>query len=222
MTLWQKRRGRHSAEENYSVKRPRIAIFGGTFDPIHNAHLTVAREAVVQFGLSSVLFVVAARPPHKLNAVHASYEHRMRMVELACLRTPEFVPSRLEEFDEISYSINTIQRVKTTAGPEAVVYFLIGADAFAEIKTWHRWTDVIREVEFIVVARPGHYYQAPPGATVHRLETTALPVSSSEIRAQLAAGIEPPELPSAVMHYIRTHGLYGFPSQRIHGKVIEI
>ena len=221
MTLWQRKRLRKISEP-IRIPRPRLAIFGGTFDPIHSAHLTVAREAVVQFGLSSVQFVVAARPPHKVGAVHASYLHRMRMVELACARIPEFVPSRLEEFDEVSYSITTIQRVKATSGPDAAVYFLIGADAFADIQTWHRWSDVVREVGFIVVTRPGHHYQAPPGSTVFRLNTLAMPVSSSEIRATLAAGREAPELPPAVMQYIRANGLYGFPSRRSNRPVMEM
>jgi len=221
MTLWQRKRGRRTPEPDRTL-RPRIAIFGGTFDPVHNAHLTVAKEAVVQFGLSSVLFVVAARPPHKIGAVHASYAHRMRMVELACARTPEFVPSRLEEYDEVSYSITTIQRVKATAGPEAAVYFLIGADAFADIQTWHRWSDVVRELQFIVVTRPGHHYHAPPGSTVSRLDTLAMPVSSSDIRARLAAGEGVPELPPAVMQYIRANGLYGFPSRRTHNSVMHL
>ncbi len=214
MTLWQKKRGRRVQEEPERLMRPRLAIFGGTFDPVHTAHLTVAREAVVQYGLSGVLFVVAARPPHKQGSVHATYAQRMRMVELACLRTPEFVPSRLEEYDEISYSIQTIQRVKATAGPDALVYFLIGADAFAEIQTWHRWAEVVREVAFIVVTRPGHHYHAPPGSTVHRLNTLALPESSSTLRARLAAGETPAEIPPAVMQYIKANGLYGFPSRR--------
>ena len=221
MTLWQRRRGRRTPEPA-RILRPRIAIFGGTFDPIHNAHLTVAKEAVVQYGLSAVLFVVAARPPHKVGAVHASYAHRMRMVELACVRTPEFVPSRMEEYDEVSYSIATIQRVKATSGPEAAVYFLIGADAFADIQTWHRWSDVVREVGFIVVTRPGHHYHAPPGSTVFRLNTLAMPVSSSDIRAKLAAGEEAPELPSAVFQYIGVNGLYGFRSRRTNRPVMDL
>ncbi len=221
MTFWQRRRGRRTQEPERAM-RPRVAIFGGTFDPVHNAHLTVAKEAVVQFGLSSVLFVVAARPPHKVGAVHASYPDRMRMVELACQYAPGFVPSRLEEYDEVSYSLRTIQRVKATAGPDAVVYFLIGADAFAEIQTWYRWSDVVREVGFIVVTRPGHHYQAPPGSTVFRLDTLAMPVSSSEIRAKLAAGQEAEELPPAVMQYIRANRLYGFPSRRSHDPVMDL
>jgi nicotinate-nucleotide adenylyltransferase len=222
MTLWQRKRRRRTGEPEEVVHRPRLAIFGGTFDPIHKAHLTVAKEAVVQYGLSSVLFVVAANPPHKIGAVHASFADRMRMVELACYRTPEFAPSRIEEYDEVSYSIQTIQKVKATAGAEAAVYFLIGADAFADIQTWNRWSEAVREVGFIVVTRPGHHYQAPPGATVFRLNTLALPISSSDIRAKLAAGVEAEELPPAVMQYIRAKKLYGFPSRRSYGSVMTL
>jgi nicotinate-nucleotide adenylyltransferase len=185
----------------------KTAIFGGTFDPIHCAHLTVAREAAHQFGIDRVLFVVAANPPHKPGATGAPYEDRYRMVELACEGNPLFVPSRLEEGEARSYSIFTIERVRATA-PDAELYFIIGADAFAEIRSWYRWTDVIRLVDFIVVTRPGHEYAAPPGCRVHRLDTIALPVSSSEIRRRLAAGESPPELPPAVLAYIREHKLY--------------
>ncbi len=89
------------------------------------------------------------------------------------------------------------------------MFFIIGADAFAEIETWHRWQDVIRAVEFIVAARPGHQIVRPPGARVHRLETVELPVSSSEIRDALARGETPPELPGRRSpDYIRANGLY--------------
>jgi len=187
----------------------RIAIFGGTFDPIHEGHLTVAREAVAQFGLSNVLFVVAANPPHKTGNHITEFEHRYRMVELACHGDIDFVPSRLEEGDEISYSIRTVEKVKALVGSEGAVYFIIGADAFAEIQTWRRWRDIIRDVRFIVVTRPGHRYSVPPDATVHRLDTLALPVSSSEIRAKLSRGEAPVEVPPAVLRYIREQGLYG-------------
>ena len=181
----------------------RTAIFGGTFDPIHRAHLVVAREAAETFSLDRVLFIPAANPP--LKDAGASYEDRYRMVELACAGEPRFVPSRLEEGAEKSYSIHTIERVKATDG---AVFFIIGSDAFAEIGSWYRWRDVLAAVDFIVVARPGHVYTSPPGARVHRLETVALPVSSSEIRQALARGETPAELPAAVVQYIREHGLY--------------
>ena len=181
----------------------RTAIFGGTFDPIHRAHLVVAREAAAAFSLDRVLFIPAANPPHK--EAGTEYEHRFRMVELACAGDPRFVASRLEESSAKSYSIHTVEKVKAQGG---TVFFVIGADAFAELRTWHRWEDVAHAVEFIVVTRPGHVYTTPPGAVVHRLETVALPVSSSDIRAALSRGEPTEELPEAVAKYIREHGLY--------------
>ncbi|MCS6951291.1 MAG: nicotinate-nucleotide adenylyltransferase [Bryobacterales bacterium] len=188
----------------------RIALFGGTFDPIHNGHLTVADEAMRGFALDRVWFIPAWQPPHKTSATAASYEDRYRMVELACQGRPEFVASRLDEGEAPSYSIRTIEKARAALGPADELYFLIGADAFAEIRTWRRWQDVVAAVEFIVVSRPGHRYDVPPGARVHRLETLALPVSSSEVRAKLASGEEPADwLPAPVLAYIRERGLYG-------------
>lgn len=225
----------------------RTAIFGGTFDPIHSAHLEMARRAADQYRLDRVLFIPAGNPPHKRTEV--SFEDRYRMVELACAEDPRFVASRLEEGGAKSYSIDTIERVKAACAataanaaapaPNAAVtapdapglpantavpapnaaavpnpagngalFFIIGSDAFAEIQTWHRWEDVIRAVEFIVVARPGHEIAVPPGARVHRLDSVELPVSSSDIRDALARGETPQELPPAIAAYIRAHELY--------------
>ncbi len=185
----------------------RLALFGGTFDPIHCAHLTVAREAAVLFSLDRVLFVPAANPPHKAGT-GTPYEDRLAMVRLACAEEDRFEPSDLERGPRKSYSIDTIERVKAGLAPADVLFFVIGADAFAEIGTWHRTADVIQAVEFIVVTRPGHEYATPAGARVHRLDTLALPVSSSEIREKLAKGLPVPELPASVQEYIRSRGLY--------------
>jgi nicotinate-nucleotide adenylyltransferase len=182
----------------------RTAIFGGTFDPVHSAHLEMARRAADQYRLDRVLFIPAGNPPHK--RADASFEHRYRMVELACAADPRFVASRLEEGAGKSYSIDTIERVMAAnTGP---LFFVIGSDAFAEIQTWRRWEDLIRAVEFIVVARPGHEISGPPGARVHRLESAELPVSSSDIRDALARGESPAELPPAIADYIRAQRLY--------------
>jgi nicotinate-nucleotide adenylyltransferase len=186
----------------------RIAIFGGTFDPIHSAHLTIAREAADRFALDRVLFVPAGQPPHKCGATSAGYEDRYRMIELATSGDARFVPSRLEEGAGRSFSIDTIEKLRPTLAAADRLFFLIGADAFADIRTWRRWEDVVREVEFIVASRPGHRYEVPPGARVERLDTVALPVSSSGIRKRLAAGESPAELPAAVLRYIRERGLY--------------
>ena len=188
--------------------RLRIALFGGTFDPIHNAHLKIAREAARQQHLSRVLFIPAAKPPHKSGVTRVPYENRLRMVELACQGEPLFEASRLEAGAQNSYSIETIERVRATLGKNQDLFFLIGSDAFAEIRTWHRWQEVIRSVEFIVVSRPGCTYEVPDGARVDRLDNVNLPVSSSEIREKLATGDEDVDVPQPVLQYIREHGLY--------------
>jgi nicotinate-nucleotide adenylyltransferase len=185
----------------------RFAIFGGTFDPVHCAHLTVASEAADAFSLDRVIFIPAGNPPHKQETT-TPFEDRFRMVELACAADSRFEASRLEASAEKSYSIITIERLRARLNPADTLFFIIGADAFAEIATWYRWKDVLRAVEFIVVTRPGHVYSVPDGARVHRLDTLALPVSSSDIRRALAAGERPPELPEPVFRYIRDHGLY--------------
>jgi nicotinate-nucleotide adenylyltransferase len=193
----------------------RLALFGGTFDPIHKAHLTVAREAAGQFHLDQVWFVPAAHPPHKSDQSGAPYEDRFRMTELACQADPRFIASRLEEGESKSYSLDTVERVRELGEQP---YFIIGADAFAEITSWHRWQDLVRLTEFIVVTRPGHRYATPPGARVHRLETVALPVSSSEIRQKLAAGEIPADLPPAVGRYIAERKLYQPSGKRIEAR----
>jgi nicotinate-nucleotide adenylyltransferase len=169
--------------------------------------VTAARAAADRFLLDRVLFVPAANPPHKSASQGATYEDRLRMVELACHGEPRFEVSRLEESSAKSYSIVTIEKV---LAPDRQVFFLIGSDAFADIRTWYRWQDVVGSVEFIVVTRPGHYYEPPPGSRIHELSGIALPVSSSDIRQDLANGRLPPDLPKPVANYIAKHHLYGY------------
>ncbi len=185
----------------------RLAIYGGTFDPIHNAHLAVARQAADRFRLDSVLFVPAARPPHKQHA-HAPYADRVRMAELACAGEPRFRVSRLEENTERSYSVETVERVCAGLAADDELFFILGADAFAEIETWRRWRDLARAVCFLVVSRPGAVYKAPAGVRFERLDTLELDVSSSAIRRELAEGGRPATLPESVLEYIVEHRLY--------------
>ncbi len=182
-------------------------LFGGTFDPIHNAHIEVAREVLRRFEVSRVLFVPAAHPPHKMSGEQAPFDDRVRMVELACEEERRFEVSRIEEHFRRSYSILTIEQLLAEgAGP---LSFLIGADAFAEIETWHRWQDIVRLVDFIVVTRPGAEWNLPEGATVQELSGLWLPVSSSDVRRALAAGEADVPVPGNVLEWIRARGLYG-------------
>lgn len=184
----------------------RTVLFGGTFDPVHNAHIAVASEVLRRFYVERVVFVPAARPPHKDEGTQAPFEDRVRMVELACAGEPRFEVSRIEENFARSYSILTVEKMLEEGfGP---LGFLIGADAFAEIETWHRWADLVRLVEFIVVTRPGAEWRLPPGATVTEMPGLWLPVSSSEVRRAIAAGEADVPVPPAVLAWIRERGLY--------------
>lgn len=166
--------------------------------------MSVARAAADRFDLERVIFIPSSRPPHRREGTFASYEDRFRMVSLACAEDSRFEASRLEAGPGVSYSIDTVERLK--ARP---LYFLIGADAFADLRSWHRWEDLVKAVSFIVVSRPGARYDIPPGAHVERLEDVSLAISSSEIRQELAAGSASPNVPPAVAQYIRDHKLYG-------------
>ncbi|HZO55027.1 MAG TPA: nicotinate (nicotinamide) nucleotide adenylyltransferase [Bryobacteraceae bacterium] len=183
------------------------AVFGGTFDPIHKGHVSVAKAAADRFNLDEVLLIPAGNPPHKGGQTRAAFEHRLRMAALACTADPRLRVSAMEEGSARSYSILTIERLKRER-PNQHVYFLIGADAFSEIETWFRWRDVLTEVEFLVVSRPGSQYDIPQGARAHRLDDLEIPISSSRIREQLRAGERPETLDAAVFDYIRQHGLY--------------
>jgi nicotinate-nucleotide adenylyltransferase len=125
------------------------------------------------------------------------------MVALACGEDARFEASRLEAGPEISYSIDTIERVAASFAPQPL-YFLIGADAFADLPSWRRYRDVIDAVTFIVVSRPGAQYRIPAEARVERLEDVSLAISSSDIRRERALQ----DVPPAVADYIRTHSLY--------------
>lgn len=186
----------------------KLAIFGGTFDPIHEGHLAVARVAATRYCLDRVLFVPAAHPPHKAGVTHAPYSDRVRMAELACQDDPRFEVSRLEENTARSYSIDTIEKVRATLPPDAQLYFLIGADAFAEIRTWYRWRDVVRRVRFLVVSRPGATYVPPPDVEFDRIDDIDVPFSSSEIRRVLQLHQSPDGLPFRVFDYALAHRLY--------------
>ena len=187
----------------------RICLFGGTFDPIHIAHLRIANEALKAYTLNRILFVPAANPPHKGSTVLSPYEDRFRMVEIACAPYSSFVPSRLEASGDQNYTIDTVERFRTDLLPEDQLFFLIGADAFDELLTWKRWQDLVHLVQFIVVSRPGKEYLFPEGARVLPLEGLDLPISSSDIRARLSTGETVSEVPAEVREYIAQRGLYG-------------
>jgi len=194
----------------------RIALFGGTFDPIHDGHLEIARAAADAYRLDRVLFIPAGDPPHKQGQQQAPYEDRYQMAKLACASDPRFEASRLEDPAQLegrrSYSYDTIRRVRQTLEPGDKLFFLLGEDAFADLKIWYRLEDVVPLIEFLVVSRPeGGGERAPklPGLRAHWVRGIEHPASSTEIRRRCSAGQSLEGLvPETVAQYIAEHGLY--------------
>lgn len=142
-----------------------IALFGGTFDPIHNGHLALARAAREHFALGRIEFVPSSAPPHKTEKPMASYFDRYAMVALATAGEKAFVPSLLEAPQIIggaekrpkpNYSIDTVLRLKNGIRKSDQLFFVIGIDAFRDIAKWRQPEALFRECEFIVGSRPGY------------------------------------------------------------------
>lgn len=133
----------------------RTGLLGGSFNPVHNAHLRIAEEALAACLLDRVIFIPAADPPHKPLAGNVSFEHRSTMVRLAIAGHPGFEMSTIEaERGGKSYSIDTIRTYRERQ-PEEELFFIIGGDSFMEIGTWHRYDEIFRSCNLVVVERPG-------------------------------------------------------------------
>jgi nicotinate-nucleotide adenylyltransferase len=139
----------------------RIALFGGTFDPIHVGHLAVARAAERRFHLDEIHFIPAGRPPHKQRTRIASYADRYAMTSIACADHPRFIPSLAESGTgqsgrEVFYSVDTVRHFKLKHhATRPHIYFLVGADSFLDIPTWKDYETLLGLCDFIVVSRPG-------------------------------------------------------------------
>jgi len=195
----------------------RLGVMGGTFDPLHWAHLVVAEEARIRFELEKVLFIPAGQPSHKTNYRVSDPEHRYAMVLLGTAANPAFEVSRIEiERPGPSYSVDTIRRLKELYGPDAEIRFILGADEALDIPNWHEAESLPGLVRFIAAPRPGfdlaelktrlpaRFYSA-----IEFLPMAPMGISGTEIRARVASGRSIRYLvPASVEAYIRKHGLY--------------
>ena len=195
-----------------------VGIFGGSFDPVHNAHCALARHALIELRLDELLWVPAGRPWQKDRTMTPA-RHREAMVRLAIGGEPRFVLSRLE-LDRAgpSYTVDTV-RALHAARPGVDWHLVIGEDQYARLPTWHGWQDLLGLVTLAVAARTPAEPGAPGRADPPRLgvahRVVALPpmeVSSTDIRERLARGQGIDDLvPAAVASYIARHHLYRDP-----------
>lgn len=141
------------------MKKERIGLFGGTFNPIHRGHLKAAEIVQKRLLLDKILFIPSYISPHKESAEIASPFHRFKMVELALETYPTFLPSSIEiEAKGKSYSIITLNKIKKLY-PEALIFFILGIDAFLEIATWRSYEKVLTRCFFVVISRPGYEFK---------------------------------------------------------------
>jgi nicotinate-nucleotide adenylyltransferase len=211
-------------------------LLGGTFDPVHEGHLALARTAADAFG-AVVRLLPSAVPPHRATP-HATAEQRAAMLRLATAGDPRLaVDTRELARAGSSYTVDTLEALRLELGPGAPIGLLLGADAFLGLSAWHRWQRIPELAHLVVVTRPGSRLDALPDALdralrahwtghrdrlreqpaglVHQLEMEPHPASATAIRRALATGTPGvPGLPPSVLAYIAEQGLYGTSDRR--------
>lgn len=188
----------------------RYCIFGGAFDPPHAGHLYLARSARDALRLDTVFWVPTADPPHK-SMPATPFSHRLAMVRLAVAGLEGQEASDVEDaLPRPSYSLRTVQALKAQRGAGHAWHFLIGADNWDIIRSWHRWEELLREVTLVVFPRGGRPLADLPDGVL-RLDLPEMDLEARAMRERLAATGDPeaagvlPELRG----YVVRHGLYG-------------
>jgi nicotinate-nucleotide adenylyltransferase len=209
------------------TRKRRLGVLGGTFDPIHNGHLRAGEAARQTLDLDEVRVFPSHDPPHRPHTPRASAFHRFALAALAIQGRAGW---RLSDAELTrpgpSYTAHTLRGLHKEGWDPAQIFFIIGADAFAEIATWFEFPAVLRYANFAVVARPGVVTPktllqrldiarftepaSPNSPGLFTIEAEMPDISSTDIRARLAAGHPIDDLvPTPLGHYIQNHGLYG-------------
>jgi nicotinate-nucleotide adenylyltransferase len=185
----------------------KIGILGGTFDPIHHGHLILARDALEQLGLESVIFIPAAISPHKLGRKPTVNEARLAMVGAALEDEPHFCFDSMElERPAPSYTVDTMEALKARQ-PDAEFVCLIGEDNVAQLPTWHRFSDLAKIAEFAVLDRTGLKSMHPYPIIRRHLDISATDIRNRVARGQSIRYLVPP----AVEKIIHERQLYREP-----------
>lgn len=200
------------------MTRPRIGLFGGTFDPPHIGHMILASEAVQQLDLSRLLWMLTPQPPHKDHAAITPVEHRLAMVKLAIADEPAFELSTLEgDRPGPHFTIDTVERLKTIE-PGSGIVLLLGGDAVNDLPEWQRPRDLVAACDLIgAMLRPGVTIDIErlegrlPGVAgkIQILDVPLIDIASSEVRRRIRERLPYRYfLSAAVLEYIREKKLY--------------
>lgn len=194
-----------------------IAIMGGTFDPIHYGHLATANVVRQEFNIQKVIFIPTGTPPHKEKNNISSAEHRYLMTVLATLDNSDFDVSKIEINREgVTYTIDTIEFIRSVVPEDTKIYFITGADAISKVSTWKNSEKLFELCEFIAVTRPNYIISSEVKQSlqkfenkIHFLEVPALAISSSDIRNRVKTERTISYLlPKGVEEYIYKFNLY--------------
>lgn len=196
----------------------RLGVLGGTFDPIHFAHLAIAEEARTQLRLEPVVFVPAGQPPHKPGRIITRARHRLAMLELALASNPHFVTSHVDlERPGPCYTVDTLALLREEWGPEVELHLIVGADSLREMHTWYQPKRIIDLARLVVAPRLGSPLDLPslvrslPGLSrrVRIIQAPLLEISGTDLRQRVREGRSIKYyLPGEVEAHILRHGLY--------------
>lgn len=206
-----------------------LAIFGGTFDPIHIGHLRSAIEVRGLLACDELRFIPCHQPPHRAEPAATSAQ-RLRMLELALAGEAGLaIDAREIKRDGPSYTIDTLSELRAEVGVDCALYLILGMDAFAALDTWQRWRELLDLAHIVVMQRPENTLlergvvaellrerrvdiealQHSPHGSIALVQLTPLPISATAIRALVRAKRSPRYLlPDAVWQFIRDHDLY--------------
>ena len=197
----------------------KIGIMGGTFDPIHLGHLAMAEAVRENFLLDEILFIPAARPPHKSSKHVTESRHRLAMTILATRSNKFFRVSDMEiKRTGLSYTLDTMNELHKNFGESTELFFIIGADSLADLSKWHAARELVAKCHFIATTRPGvdinfsaveNFFGSSAIEHIHRTTTPGLEISSTDIREKVRLGRSIKYLvPEIVEDYILRKGLY--------------
>ncbi len=206
-----------------------IGFFGGTFDPVHKGHVTLAQELQQHLMLDTMYLLPCRLPPHRQTPI-ATDQQRIDMLSLATAHTRVLIDERELKRPGLSYTFDTLQSLRRDYGPDPSLIWCMGMDAFATFPSWHRWQEILSLGHLAVVMREEHNpvlndtlqnllkqhqcskltdLKKAPAGNIYLTQLSRIPVSSTQVRQQLAQGISPAAiLDPAVYHYIQERGLY--------------